>query len=340
MKLGLDIGTMNLAAAYDVETDNGDDGGVDTRRVRDAFIEVSPSDEIDSSISIEMLERAGANYIEMDNQTYVLGDDALEFSNLSGQPLRRPMSDGVLNPDESKRKALLNELISGVAGDKTDHGVVFSSPASPINDDYDVAYHERVIKDLLIDIGFDDPESMTESMAIVLEEFPDSYSGLGLSLGAGMANISLAWRGVPVLEFSMQKSGDWIDEGVAEKLREQQSTITHVKENDDFNVAEDSQKFDKRSHEAISIYYDLLADNLITGVNHLWDNTDDSDLPQISNPVPIVMAGGTSMADGMVDLLRQKIETKGLPFDVESIERAGNALYTPAKGLLRAAKME
>lgn len=342
MKLGLDVGTMNLAAAFEEQQQEGDesDPETQTRRVRDAFLAVDPSEYLDAKFGEQMLERSGANYITMDETIYVLGDDALDFANMMSEELQRPMADGVLNPDEPKRKAMLSALIEGLVGDKTGDTVVYSSPASPINDDYDVDYHEQVIGDILRDVGFDDTTAMTESMAIVLESFPDSYSGIGLSLGAGMANVSLAWRGMPVLEFSMQKCGDWIDKGVAEKLNEIPNVVTQIKEEGGFNVSNPRSELEDPAHQAIHVYYDILADNLIKGIKELWKETPDSDLPNISQDIPIVMAGGTSKANGMDDLLRDKIETVGLPFGVESIERADDALYTPAKGLLRAAEME
>lgn len=345
MTLGLDIGTMNLAAAYEAPADDEEgEPGLETRRVRDAFLALDPSEHLDANFSEEFLKRSGAQYIKMDEGDgeiiYILGDDALEFANMMSEELQRPMAEGVLNPDEPKRKAMLEALIDGIAGDLTDHEVVYSSPASPINDSYDVQYHEQVIGDILEDIGFDDPTAMTESMAIVLEEFPDTYSGLGLSMGAGMANVSLAWRGMPVLEFSMQKCGDWIDKGVAEKLNEVPNVITQVKEDGGFDVSFDRNDLDDPVHQAISVYYDILVENLIDGVNHLWENTPDSELPNIADSIPIVMAGGTSKADGMIPLMNQTIEQKGLPFEVESIERAEGALFTPAKGLLRAADVE
>lgn len=332
--IGLDIGTMNLLAAFE------EDGEVNVRRIRDAFLAIDPSDHLDSSFGEEMLKKSGSHYLKVEDELHILGDDALEFANMMSESIQRPMKKGVFNPNEPKRHVMMKALIKGVVGDKSGENIVYSSPASPINDDYDVEYHQETLRDLLNNIGFSDPEPMTESLAIIYEEFSDDYSGIGLSLGAGMANISMAWRGMPVLEFSMMESGDWIDEGVAQKVNEMPNVVTHVKEEGGFDVSKSRAEFDNPIHRGISVYYGILVDNIIEGIQHLYKNTPDKDLPNITKPVPICVAGGTAQADGFLELFNDAIQSAELPFEIGDIKRPDKAIETPARGLLEAARVQ
>ncbi|MEN8257692.1 MAG: hypothetical protein ABFS09_07500 [Thermodesulfobacteriota bacterium] len=56
------------------------------------------------------------------------------------------------------------------------------------------------------------PISINEGLATIMSELAnDNFTGIGISMGGGMCNICLSYLSVPVLNFSVQKGGDYID---------------------------------------------------------------------------------------------------------------------------------
>ena len=43
----------------------------------------------------------------------------------------------------------------------------------------------------------------------------DSFTGMGISAGGGMCNVCLAYLSVPLVSFSINKGGDYIDDATA-----------------------------------------------------------------------------------------------------------------------------
>ena len=51
-----------------------------------------------------------------------------------------------------------------------------------------------------------------EGLAVVFAELEkENFSGIGVSCGGGMCNIALAFMSIPVMTFSVNKAGDYID---------------------------------------------------------------------------------------------------------------------------------
>jgi len=72
--VGVDIGTGFISCAEHEE------GKKKFRKVRDAFFKLNPSKFLEGSadqFGESMLKNAGAHYVKVDGQLYVLGDDAL-----------------------------------------------------------------------------------------------------------------------------------------------------------------------------------------------------------------------------------------------------------------------
>ena len=92
MARAIDVGTCFLVGAF-----KEDDEDVFTIG-RNAFFSMPSEDFAD-----EMLRRAGAYFITRGNNFYVVGEDALKFSVITGnqEDYRRPMARGVLNPGEA-----------------------------------------------------------------------------------------------------------------------------------------------------------------------------------------------------------------------------------------------
>ena len=106
--IGVDIGTGFIICA---EKENEE---ITYRKIRDAFYKVDTSKFLEGAgkeFGENMLKSSGAHYIKMDEDLYVLGDDAFKFANMFHQECLRPMSRGVLNPKETVSSTMMMELV-------------------------------------------------------------------------------------------------------------------------------------------------------------------------------------------------------------------------------------
>ena len=62
-----------------------------------------------------------------------------------------------------------------------------------------------------------------------------------------------------------------------------------------------------------------------------------SSLPKFSNPIPVVVSGGTSRASGFVYAFEQALKEHSLPFQIKEVRPAKDQLRAVARGCLIAA---
>jgi hypothetical protein len=88
---------------------------------------------------------------------------------------------------------------------------------------------------------------------------------------------------------------------------------------------------------AVSAYYERLIDYTTKQLAHAM--TGHKLLPKFKNPLPIVIAGGTSQAKGFVPLFQKKLEENGFPLPIKEVRHAQDPLHAVARGCLIAAKI-
>lgn len=317
--IGLDIGTMNIVAARKV----GD--SVETRRVRDAFLDVDSDRK-------KMLNLRGTSYVEYDDQLLILGDTALELAQLLKREVRRPLSKGLISSSEIDALEVLSILIEQVVGKPQTEGEVcyYSIPAAPMdNPGQDVVYHEAVFAKVLEELGYD-PVSGNEAMAIIYSECAaESFSGVGVSFGSGMTNIALSYMTMPILEFSVQRGGDWLDENAAKAVGSTASRLCAIKEK-----GIDLMNPQSREEEALVVYYKSLIKYALDNISKKFKQTQND--TELQEAIPIVVSGGTSLAKGFLDLFKEVFEKqrKRFPIEISEIRQAEDPMTAVAQGLL------
>ena len=332
--LGLDCGTGNLVCA------EKRDDKLEYYKVRDAFFKVNPSSFITGSaldFGETMLKKSGANFVKIDGILYILGDDAFKFATMFHKECLRPMAKGVLNPQEPESVIMVKELIRGVMGKSTDENdiVYYCIPAEPVDADFDIVYHSSVIKSVLTDLGYKKIFKMNEGLAVVYSELEnEQYTGVGISWGAGACNIAYSFLGMPIFCFSVAKSGDWIDSQVAKATNETCNVAQHVKE-----AGVDLNAPKNKIESAISAYYDSLIEYVVDQFRKLYSSTDTKKLPNILDPLKVVVSGGTSLPKGFIEKLEASIR-EGFPVPVSKVQLAADPLFAVARGLYNAAKVK
>ncbi|HVL47257.1 MAG TPA: hypothetical protein VM889_01730 [Candidatus Thermoplasmatota archaeon] len=324
MPKGLDIGTMNIVSA------KPKDGQIDLTKQRNLFVEVEYSD-----IAEKMLSRSNVLYIKNGKKVYIVGEDALNFANIFNKETRRPMNAGILSRKEKDAIPMIRLIVERVVGapHKKGEHVYFTCPAKPVDAPIDTLYHQKTLEAILHNMGYN-AHAINEGMAVVYSELADSsFTGLGVSFGAGMTNACLSYYAVPVTQFSVARGGDWIDNSVAQATGTPVDRVTAAKERD-FRLDASSHLGELQG--ALAVYYDNLLEYVVRGLER---QTRDAKV-QEDLEIPCVITGGTAAPKGFRQAFEAKLREADLPFRVKSVSEARHPLYSVARGALVAAQAE
>ena len=323
--IGLDLGTMNVVSARRT------DKGIDTRRMRDAFLDLPPE-------SKKMLTLSGVSYVDRGDEILILGDAALDTANVFGREARRPLSGGLISSSESDSLEVLGLIVRNVLGEPLEPGehCYFSVPAAPIDvAGRDVVYHRGVFERIVSECGYT-PHAANEAMAIIYAETAkEGFSGIAISFGSGMSNVALSSSTIEGLSFSVGRGGDWVDAGVAKSVGSTQARICAIKERGiDLNAPQG------REQEALVFYYKNLVEYVLDQIALQFKTIEGRfSLPK---PIPIIISGGTSKPTGFVEFFTRLFETKRkrFPIEISEIRAASDPLNAVANGLLVQALQE
>jgi len=326
---GLDIGTNMLVSAG-----VGENEAIVFKMQRDAFYRITPKSEVNKN-SIRMgLEKRGANFIVDGNDFIVVGEDALDIAIERNDTAQRPLQKGILSPKDKSSLPMLKLIIEGLVGTGSgEDKIVYSVPAKPIDTTFDIVYHTEMMGTYLRKMGYV-AQPINEGFAIALSELlDDGLTGICLSYGAGMTNVVVIHQGDPLVEFSMTKSGDFIDESVGNALDIPASFIQKEKE-----AGIDLNKPTNQIMEAISVYYSTVVNYTFDNIAYELKNRK-KQLPIFREPVPIVVSGGLTLAKGFEDKVKQAVSRLEFPFIVGDIRRAESPMKAVANGCLLASQL-
>jgi len=320
--IGVDCGTMNLV----LSEQKGDKAEFST--IRNMYLPLEKD-------QVTMAELSNIDFVESDEHVFIIGNDAFNFANIFGKTVKRPMSKGLISPNEVDSLDVLALIVEKLVGKVSSGKCIYCIPAPSIDTTNNIIYHEGIFKRIFTNLGYQ-AESMNEAMAVIYSQCQDEqFTGLAFSFGAGMVNVCLAYKSVPVISFSVARAGDWIDEQAAMALGTVSNRITKIKETDmnllDFSIG---GKKEKRIREAIVYYYrEMIRYSLDQIKNKLIESTGNLDLP---DTISVVVSGGTSMATGFLELFKQVVtEYKdSFPIQIKDVKSADDPMTAVAEGLL------
>lgn len=323
--VGLDVGTMNIVAARRA------DKGVETKRMRDAFISLPPT-------QMKMLKLAQTSFVERDGEVLILGDAAMEMANVFGLDPRRPLSGGLVSASETDALDVLKLLVQSVLGAPAAPKEVcyFSVPAAPVDQpERDVIYHRGVFERIVEECGFE-PYPANEAMGIIFAECAaEGFTGIAFSFGSGMTNVALAINTVEALAFSVARGGDWIDKHAAQAVGATQARMCALKESGIDLMAPKT-----REEEALCLYYKALIEHALDQVAARFEAIKSQFA--LTKAIPMVVSGGTSQAGNFLEFFLKVWDKKKrrFPLEVSEIRQAKDPLNAVALGLLVQAMQE
>ncbi len=292
-------------------------------------------------------------YAKHGNNYYILGEDAIKLKNLLtvgskdqgivatrvGE-LRRPMKDGILNTGEEKLSvAIIQKLIGNMLGAPAHDNEIlcFCAPGDPVDRKLTVVFHRTMLTNFLKSLGYK-VECIPEALAIIFSQRPVAadpteeggeapFSGIAFSFGAGMCNVCFAWKKMPLINFSVAQSGDWIDQESAKVAGVDVSAITRFKETK-FNLNE--VDYSDMRQAGLDIFYQSMIEHSLNNFAEKFNQLDS----QIDTPLEIVIAGGTASVPGFLEKFQSVAEGLELPFEIKIIRLAENPFYAVSHGCL------
>lgn len=332
MAAGLDVGTSFIVLSTDKN------GSIEYKDFRDAFYIIKPT----TPVATKMIEKGltGKVFIKDNDGAFILlGKDAIEKAIERNDTAKRPMYKGVVSAKEKDAKRILAFILQEVVGQASEPGekLVFCIPAQPVDqedEDFDVGYHEDVVKTILSEVGYS-ARAINEAEALCYAELEsEDYTGIAISCGAGMTNVCVMLNGEPTVVFSTTKSGDWIDRMSAVATGEPDSVVQAEKEGGDFKIGEPN---DNPVLAAVSSYYERLIDYTTKQLSAAL--VGHKSLPKFKNPLKIVIAGGTSQAKGYIEEFTKKLTENNFPLPLKEVVHASDPLHAVSKGCLIASKV-
>jgi actin-like ATPase involved in cell morphogenesis len=323
--VGVDIGTSNIVVSRQTE-----EGTFVNKYHRNMLYPLDISEE-----ATDLLEKGSYLYVKVGNKYYVVGEDALTLVNALGTgEIIRPMKDGILNPSLKEATELLFYIIKAVVGAPIipNEPLRYSLPANPIDVNLDNLFHKMILMGFFKKLGFD-PKPVNEAMCIAYDcnpvmksdagEVP--LSGIVCSCGAGMWNIALAFKGLPVVEFSCTKSGDYLDEEVSRMTGIDRAKVIKIKEK---KLDLDNVDMGDRVQAALSIYYDEMIERMLQSIaKHFQGQKSEMD-----GEIELVLAGGTSMAPGFCKRVEAVLANGEFPMKVYRVRHSKTPFYSVVQG--------
>jgi hypothetical protein len=317
--VGLDIGTSHIVMAQNQGKN------VQTVKQLNAFFTIPQS-----PFTKKILEGNNVNFFEKNGHFFILGYSAENFANMFSTNTRRAMEKGLLSAKEEDGVHVLQAIINSMIRKARKPGeiICFSMPGEPRNGAQSVVYHESILKMHLTNLGYK-PISINEGLAVVMSELAaDNFTGIGISMGGGMCNLCMAYLSVPVITYSLQKGGDFIDTMVGASVGEPATKVKWIKENK-LNLTVPPRN---RVETALHIYYNDLIQSMLQDLKEILQSTDK--IPKISKPIPVVLSGGTVMPKGVREIFEKELRSVRLPIEISEVRVAEDPLNTTAKGAM------
>lgn len=320
--LGLDVGTSRLVVARAKDKRQEYDSQLN------AFLTLPYS-----KLAESLLQRENVFHEVQGPEIVVAGNDAEKFAEVFHIETRRPMANGVLNPDEPHSLAVVRRIITKLLGRAAAEGqkVFFSVPARGDSVNGAIRYHEASIRQILIELGYD-ATPIEEGLAVVYGELAASnFSGVGISCGSGLCNVCLAMLSVPVISFSVPKAGDFIDANAAQVTGDRANRLRVSKE----KAFQLNGFTADRAHNALTVYYQEVIADLIGSLRARIASA--QKLPKLEQSVPLVLSGGTVMPKGFLDHFTRILQAEEFPLRLSEVRVSGDPLHSTARGALMAA---
>lgn len=267
-------------------------------------------------------------YFEMNNMDYLLGYAEDEISDMfHSHPWRPVPAEFVQGHDGMPLvEAILQNFVSRPKAPATP--LYYSIPGKPLEGVSTLVYHEAVLKMYFARLGYT-PMSINEGLAVIMSELAkNNFTGIGISMGATLCNVCLSYLSVPLLTYSMQLGGDYIDSMASTVTGEVTFSVKEIKENS-FSLAEKSKS---SVESALHIYYEDAINTILRSLQGMLRKVT---LPMFgAGAVPVILSGGSVKPEGFQEMFEKSLKNTRLPIKISEVRLAENPITATAQGAL------
>lgn len=321
---GVDVGTSRIVCCRPVG-----EGSQSLSSDLNAFLRIPRVPAVQNS-----LRQRQVPFLTIPDELLVCGKWSVTFAELFHAELRRPMKDGVINPDEDIALEVMSGIFERLLGPSRTQSdrLVFTVPSPSADAAEAPSYatltnHESMLVSLFTRLGYK-ATALKEGEALVYCELADTnYTGIGISFGAGLCNVSMTYLAVPVLDFSIAIGGDFIDSSAAAVLSEKASRVQVMKEKS-FSFSDSSTDLVSRT---VRVFYNELIERVVDKLVQVLLHS--RDIPRLSEAIPLVLAGGTALPQGFRDAFETALRKCNLP--ISEVRMAKDPLNAAARGALQ-----
>jgi hypothetical protein len=330
---GLDVGTGVIMAAQ------GTTNGITYKAFRNAYVVLPQENRM-------MLEMAGTPFIEVEGQLFAVGDDAVDLAFNTHTELHRPMAKGLIHSSDTKARPVLYEIFKSLLGAPVtvNEPCFYSVPADPANATNTTIFHSKLMSEILTELGYK-PKPVIEGVAVSYAEAQkDKFTALNVSFGAGMSNVALTYKSLPVFTLSVAMGGDWIDENSAKVTGVPVQDITVLKERGvdllkrELKAGqEEATPQQLREIDAIVTHYETLIQQV---VKEIKDFVESDPSRRVNVPsLPVILSGGTAKAPMFVELFEKIWREQNPPIQIVEFRLADPCQAAVAKGAFFASQL-
>lgn len=327
--LGLDVGTSRIVLASQQDQKYNFDTQLN------AFVCVPFS-----RMTEKALEREGVPFARNGGELLVHGNEAPRFADLLNSEMRRPMTQGVLNPAEAESVPVMREIVEKMTSSfrSTRPKLCFTIPAWPLSasgmNEEGLTYHEATLRQIFSELDHE-VLAINEGLAVIYSELEDTnFTGIGISCGGGLCNVALSYLSMPAMSFSIPKAGDYIDTSAASVTGDLANRVRLAKE-ERFHF---NGHFVDKLQQVLTVYYDDMINALLNAMKEAFSNP--KRMPKLSKAIPIVLSGGTASPKGFRDRFEKLLRGADFPIPISEVRLAGDPHTATARGALIAALTE
>ncbi len=315
MSIGLDLGTTQFRSLRLAHEE------LIGRQCRAVYVTLS-----DTVSHRRLLEQSGAKFASCGDDLVLLGDPALEWAdilNLTPVPLlpggRVPQSDPVA-------RQILTLMIDAVLPSAEVPGDIccLTVPGGHDIHQDDLPYDVRLFQQLVALRGYQ-PKLISPGQAVVLAELSmASFSGIGISFGAGNCQIG-------VIHCGRELAGCSFSECLTEQFEDR--SVSTIRSPDEVS--------DSAGRKLRAARDQLLVRELTETLAAARDELDQQGVARwLVQPTHVVCTGRLTTEPGFASLLARVWNSLEWPMKVGQLRVAADAVYTIARGCLIQSRLE
>lgn len=301
----------------------------------------------DAAAHRELLQRAAVEHLCCDESLVIPGDAAEQLAPVLQVPCRELLINGAIPTADPIARQVIGVLVEAMIppAEVTGESCVFTHPAPRTRDDEANMDRRDFIARILRLRGYE-PLLLTAGHALILAELArESFTGIGLCLGAGGAEFCVTHCGRELAAGGTSRGGGWIDEQFAERAEYHalDETGSPVLDLDEARLRKEAAVSaltrPQTSEEALirDLYRDAAVE-IVHSLERLLSS--DARIDRLPHPLTMVVAGGAASQGGFCDLLRNEIRRARLMKAIGEIRPALDPKHAVTRGCLIHAELE